>query len=311
MLSKITTRTVERTSAVGLSCSGTDAHCESNFGELLKKAILLMNSLSLDAPFVGIIWLWCLSYLYSRNIEFHHYVILFSVTWLAYSGDRLLDSIRIPAFFHEKPPRHLFATMHFKPLMCTWALVAVFSILYLFHTLNRTEFGGGFCLLAMLLIYFLACFYFPSQARGFLPRELLVGLFFSTATHFFILIQLEHWSFYSVWTSVCFLSLCSLNCLAISRWEHRFDRQAGEVTYFTANPEQIHRFRNVLSGFICLQVFACCFLIFMQLMPIFEISVLTSTLLLLILDRCSLHPHLKPVLADFALFTPCVFLSFL
>lgn len=304
----MTTRTVERTAPPSISCAGTDAHCISGFGEYLQKVGLLTNSMSLDAPFVGVIWLWCFSFLYPSNIEFHHYLILFSVTWLAYSGDRLLDSIRMPAI-HSQVPRHLFATMYFKPLVWTWALVAIFSILYLFHALEMIEIAWGFCLLGMLSIYFLACFYFPRQARGFLPRELLVGLFFSSATHFFVLIQISHWSFYSVWTYICFLSLCSLNCLSISRWEHLSDKQTGEVTFFTRNPEQIHRFQYVLSGFICLQVIACGFVSSMSLMPVFEMSVLSSALLLLILDRSVLSPQLKPVLADFALFTPCMFLS--
>jgi hypothetical protein len=308
MLSKLSSRIPMRTSPACVPGSVTEAHGKNHVGKFLEKAILLANSTSLDAPFVGVIWLWCFSHMYSSNIEFHHFLILFSVTWLSYAGDRLLDSIRTPGV-HSKPPRHVFSSIYFKPLIFTWGLVAVSSILYLLHSLNRAEIAWGICLLLLLSTYYLGCFYFPRQARGLIPRELLVGVFFSTAVHFFVLVQLSHWSSYSVWTFFCFLSLCSLNCLSISRWELASDRQAGEVTFFTTNPKQIHRFRPVLISFICLQVIACSVVVSMHGIPVFEISVLLSATLLLVLDRVSLRPHLKPVLADFALFTPCIILS--
>ncbi len=310
MLSKISSRTFDSSSLIGVSYSDVNVLSESDSRGFAAKAILLINSMSFDAPFVGVIWLWCFSYIYSIDINFHHYFILFSVTWLSYSGDRLLDSIRMPAT-HCKLPRHQFATIHFKPLICIWGLIATFSILFLFNTLSITEIVWGFCLLVLLSIYFLGCFCFPSQLRGVLPRELLVGLFFSSASHFFVLIQVGHWSFYSVWTYVCFLSLCSLNCLSISRWEYSSDKQVGEVTFFTRNPKQIHRLQSVLLWFACLQVMVCSFVVFMDRVPVFEMSVLLSATLLLVLDRCSLSSQIKPVLADFMMFTPCIFLSFL
>ncbi|QDT45792.1 hypothetical protein Pan241w_59200 [Gimesia alba] len=301
-------RIVESTAPSSISCPPVNSLSESEARGVLEKIFLLVNSLSLDAPFVGVIWLWCLSAVYSSRIGFHHYLILFSVTWLAYAGDRLLDSIRTPA----KPcmaPRHLFTSMYFKPLMCAWGLVAVISILYLGLNLGRTEIVWGMSLLALLSIYYLCCFYFPNLARGLLPREMLVGMFFSSATHFFVLIQLADWNYYYVWTFSCFFALCSLNCLLISRCEFLTDLQLGEVTFFTRHPDRLHRFQSMLMWFICLQVLACGCAMFMHRVPVFELSLLSSSGLLLVLDRCLISPHLKPVLADLALFTPWIFMS--
>ncbi len=308
MLSKLLFRPCESTSPVSLTDAGTETHYKIHARSFLEKVILLANSTSLDAPLVAVIWLWCLSHLYPSNIESQHYLILFCVTWLAYAGDRLLDSIRMPKV-QGKSPRHIFSTIYFKPLIYTWGFVAVFSILYLFCSLSRIEIGWGICLLLVLSFYYLGCFYFPRQVRGFIPRELLVGLFFSIATHFFVFVQLNHWSYYSVWTFVCFWVLCSLNCLSISRWEITSDKQVGEVSFFITNPEQVHRFPSVLIAFICLQVLACSIVVFMRNIPAFEMSVLLSAFLLLMLDQFSIRSHLKPVLADLALFTPCVVLS--
>lgn len=304
----MSSRTVERTTPTSGACSQGEALSQSGLGKYFEKTLLLFNSVSLDAPFVGVIWLWCLSSVYSSSIGFHHYFILFNVTWLAYSGDRLLDSIRIPA----EPcmaPRHLFTSMYFKPLMGAWGLIAILSFLYLLLNLGRTETIWGFCLLALLSVYYLSCFYFPNLARGLLPRELLVGLFFSSATHFFVLTQLADWNYYFVWTYFCFFGVCSLNCLLISRCEFLSDRQVGEVTFFTCHPDRIQRFQTIVVWFICLQVVVCCSRIFMHQVPIFEMSLLSSSVFLLILDRSLLNPRLKPVLADIALFTPCIFVG--
>ncbi|QDV53861.1 hypothetical protein Enr17x_59440 [Gimesia fumaroli] len=301
-------RTVERTDATSISCPPVNSLSGSGTRGFLEQTLLLVNSLSLDAPFVGVIWLWCLSTVFSSRIGFQQYLVLFSVTWLSYAGDRLLDSIRTPV----KPctaPRHLFTSMHFKPLMCVWGLVAVYSILYLGLNLGRTEIIWGVCLLALLSLYYLCCFYFPNLARGLLPRELLVGLFFSSATHFFVLIQVTDWSFYFVWTFVCFSCLCSLNCLLISRCEFLSDQQVGEVTFFTRRPDWIHRFQSLLTWFIAIQIIVCCTAIFMNRFPVFELSLLASSVLLLIIDLCLVSRQLKPVLADLALFTPWIFLS--
>ncbi|MCB1147217.1 MAG: hypothetical protein KDK38_10480 [Leptospiraceae bacterium] len=301
-------RIVENTTPTTFSCPPVKSLSESDWGGFLEKALLLINSLSLDAPIVGIIWLWCLSAVYSIRIEVHHFLILFSVTWLSYAGDRLLDSIRTPGK-SCLAPRHLFTSIYFKLLMCAWALVAVFSFLNLVFNLERTEIFWGFCLLILLAIYYLCCFYFPELARGLLPRELLVGLFFSSATHFFVLSHLADGNYYFVWTYGSFLGLCTLNCLLISRCEFFSDQQTGEVTFFTRHPEQIHRFQIILIWFIGLQLIACASGFFMRLVPVFEMSLLLSSIALLLLDRSSLNPLLKPVLADFALFTPCIFVG--
>lgn len=306
MLSKTSSRTIEKPSSTNLANSLTGTFSENELKGFLGRNVLLLNSISLDAPLVAVIWLKCFSSIYSISVEVHHYLILFSVTWLAYSGDRLLDSIRFPAV-DCKSPRHQFATDHFKTLISIWITVAVISSLYLFIILNISEIVWGLFFLGLLLVYFLGCYLFPDLLRGAVPRELVVGLFFSLAVHFFILFQLGHWGLYSFWTFLCFLSLCSLNCLSISYCEYSSDVQAGETSFFTRNPKRLHRFRYALTWFLCLQLVVCVFSIVTNYVSVFEISVLLSTILLLILDRSLVNPRLKPVLADFTLFTPCLF----
>ncbi len=308
MLSKMLTRMTEKSSTANFTNPFTEGRSAGDLGGILGKVILFANSMSLDAPLVGIIWLGCFSSIYSISIEFHHYIALFCVAWLAYAGDRILDSLRFHSVSH-KLPRHQFATIYFKPLVCVWASVAIFSMLYIFSTLTMTEIICGFSLLGLLAIYFMGCFYFPGLLRGVVPRELIVGVFFSLAAHFFVLIQLSHWGFYTIWTFLCFLILCSLNCLSISRWEYFSDEQSGETSFFTRNPERLHRFRYALIWFIYLLFIVCLIAISMYQMPRFELSVLMSAILLLMLDRSLINLHLKPVLADFSLFAPCLILS--
>ncbi|HAH47351.1 MAG TPA: hypothetical protein DCM07_21320 [Planctomycetaceae bacterium] len=308
MLSKFTHRTAQKVSAERLPYyRAVSPHC-SQVSQFPAKILLLVNSLSLDAPFVAITWLWCFSTRYSTKVEIHDYFILFSVTWLAYLGDRLLDSLRLPDA-PERTPRHRFTREFFWPLLICWGLVALISTICLFELLTKIELVWGFGLLFVLAIYFLSCFYIPKFARGLLPRELLVGMFFSLATHFFIWSQVQSWDNGFIWTFNCFLFLCTLNCLCISRWEYQTDRQAGEVSFFTRHPDLMIQVPYFLTGFIMFQLCICSYAIAINLVPVFEISMISSSLILLILDRRSINHQLKPVLADCALLTPCLYLS--
>ena len=277
---------------------------------LLKKALLSINSLSLDAPLVAITWLWFFSHIYNCYIIPAHYYILFSVTWLAYSGDRLLDTLRTPGSIRNTP-RHRFTSQHFVPLLGLWLLTATFSVCFLLMALNSTELKWGFCLLSLLALYFVSCFCFPHLARSFLPREFLVGMFFSIATHFFIVVQQPAWAPYQFWTGFSFFAICTLNCLAISRWEFTSDLDAREVTFFTSNPERLKQFHHILIVFLILQSVISILMMWNQQVPVFELSLLLSTLLLIGLDRGNVSSRLKPVLADLALLTPWLILSIL
>jgi len=309
MLGKSPTSTAKRRPASGISCRETSPYIESGtLRQILEKSVLLFNSLSLDAPLVAVTWLWCLAELYSCPIQPHHFYLLFSVTWLAYSGDRLLDTLRMPGNIRQTP-RHQFTSRHFKPLISLWTLTALISICFLLISLNSIEIQWGFSLLGLLTIYFLACFYIPRLARRILAREFLVGLFFSTATHFFILIQQKDWSPYYLWTCLCFFCICALNCLAISRWEFTSDQRAQEVTYFTSRPARLQQFSKLLLAFLVIQFGSSVLLIYRSQLPTFELSLLLSTVLLLVLDRSSVQNHLKPVLADLALLTPWLVLG--
>ncbi|QDV21387.1 hypothetical protein Pan153_60750 [Gimesia panareensis] len=309
MLSKISTSTAKRTPASGLSCQEPASLFRiSSLRNHLEKAVLLLNSLSLDAPLVAVTWLWCLSKLYFCPILMHHYFILFSVTWLAYSGDRLLDTLRMPGNIRHTP-RHQFTSRHFKPLLFIWSLTAISSVCVLLISLSPTELIWGLILLGLLSIYFISCFYIPQLARRILTREFLVGLFFSSATHFFILVQQSSWSLYILWSYIGFLSICTLNCLAISRWEFASDMQAQEVTFFTSRPARLYHFQKMLLTFLGLLSGVSFFLIYENQIPTFELCLLLSTLMLIILDRSSLQLSLKPVLADLALLTPWLVLS--
>ncbi|MEQ8852937.1 hypothetical protein [Gimesia sp.] len=284
-----------------LSLTGSIRH-------LLKKALLSINSLSLDAPLVAVTWLWCFSRIYNCYVIPAQYYILFSVTWLAYSGDRLLDTLRTPGSIRNTP-RHRFTSRYFIPLLGLWLLIATFSVCFLLVTLNSTELKRGLCLLSLLALYFVSCFCFPHLARSFLPRELLVGMFFSIAIHFFIVVQQPTWTPYHFWTGFSFFAICTLNCLAISRWEFTSDLDAREVTFFTSKPERLHQFHNLLIVFLILQSVISVLMIWKQQIPAFELSLLLSTLLLIGLDRGTVSLRLKPVLADLALLTPWLILS--
>lgn len=304
----MTFRTAGQPTHPRISCPPVNSIPDSPVRGGIVRGLLLINSLSLDAPLVAAIWLWCFSQIFSVEISVHYYLVLISITWLAYAGDRLLDCMR-SLKKTGMAPRHDFTSIHFRILMSAWCLVAILSLCFLLQDLSTEELLTGGALVTVLAIYYLLCFYFPRLARGLLPREILVGLFFSTATHVFVFQNLGQWSSYLVWTFLCFWGSCSLNCLLISRCEFQSDQRSGEVTFFTRRPQRLHRFSSILIWYISFQMIACGVSFAYQRFPYFELSMLSSACLLFLLDRSPLEVALKPVLADMALLTPCLLIS--
>ncbi len=73
------------------------------------------NVLSLDAPLVALAWQEAFAQVMAVELGAAQRVLLAVCTWLAYSGDRLLDARRLPDGPVDSA-RHAFARKHARPL---------------------------------------------------------------------------------------------------------------------------------------------------------------------------------------------------
>lgn len=178
------------------------------------------NILSLDAPLIALAWqeLWaqCLVV----EISWMHRVMLALATWLAYSGDRLLDARRLKG--PTESPRHKFSHKHYLLLTKVW-FIGLVTVITLGLQLSVLEIINGLILLVVVASYFLIHHWQYTRAFAGSAKEITAGTVFSVGTVFFVMTV-------SALTSallLCFASwvgLCVMNCLAIACWDRQRDK---------------------------------------------------------------------------------------
>ncbi len=190
-----------------------------------------MNSLSLDAPLVAVSWQNLASRILGVSLTWNEVLLLFLATWLAYAGDRLLDSIQ-QAENKSGLPRHLFAVKYRQILGFVWGGVFLLTTILALVTVVLSKLMIASALVSGVAFYFLICFLFPRFARIIIPRELVVsGVFVATAL-FFPVSHSQGFAYLALTTylAIVLWSLALMNCLGISCWERDEDHRAGERT---------------------------------------------------------------------------------
>ena len=191
------------------------------------------NLLSLDAPLVALVWqeLWaqCLAV----EISYLHRALLVLATWLAYSGDRLLDVRHLKGPVDS--PRHEFARCHFYVLSKLWVVAFALAVV-LGLQLPLHEIICGLVLLLVLGAYFLSHHSQPIRKHAGNMKEMMAGLIFAFGTIFFVVIQVPHTPAF-VLVFVAWAALCCMNCLTIACWDRDRDiamRQHSLAQYWNA-----------------------------------------------------------------------------
>ncbi|MCG6157377.1 hypothetical protein [Rubinisphaera margarita] len=272
----------------------------------LSRFLLLLNALSLDAPLAAIAWQDLAARHFGVHVLWTERLLLLLGTWLVYCGDRLLDTVFTDQN-HALIGRHLFVRQKRGPLLVVWLILALVAGVLIEETVNGNDLRAGIALVFTLAAYFLICLRWP-QFRFYLPRELVVSVYFLAAIVFFPAIHATGDWFGIIATPFCgvCLVLAFLNCLGISCWEAIEDGQAGEWTMATRNPWIVEKYRylalfaaGVLGGM----------LLGGPLPAEFEAGAMLAALLLAALDVVPVSRELKPVLADLILIVPWLIVS--
>ncbi len=185
--------------------------------------LTLWHLLSLDAPTIAVLWTLFPARLNHIPIPGTTLLATALAVWTLYAADRLLDTCRLPPHpvaisTPHLEPRHLFHHRHRRPFLLTIAAAATLLLFLLPHllpsalSLYLTE-------AALLAAYFLLIHTAPPRI---LPKELLVGLFFSAATFIPTVARAPSLRLTLLPGALLFAALCTLNCLFIYTWEHPF-----------------------------------------------------------------------------------------
>lgn len=138
---------------------------------------LLPNLLSLDAPLVGLAWMWMLARaLRVEYIQFHVWFILPLAIWCIYVLDRLIDSWVHPGR-RDCSPRHVFH-WRWRWLLLAASLMGVGVCLYHgMFVLSRATFSAGLVAALLSGVYFILAFF--QSGRVHYAKNFMAGMIFA------------------------------------------------------------------------------------------------------------------------------------
>jgi hypothetical protein len=155
-------------------------------------------------------------------------------TWLIYVADRILDGLPARASYSLRE-RHFFYARHRRAFLIA-AAPATLMLLWLIVTrMNPEARREDVAVFAAALIYFAVIHVHGPAAERWLPKELTVGVVFAAAT------AVPAWSrlpasgnapcrpVLAVMT-LFFAALCWLNCVAIEKWEGKWEQNRPHAT---------------------------------------------------------------------------------
>ncbi len=273
-------------------------------GSLLDSLLVLSKNLCLDAPLVALVWQEFLARVWDAPVQPGHRLTLACITWLAYMGDRLLDGPRQGQ--QGRSERHSFAWTHRPGLQAAWIGMALLGAALVYFLLPVTDWIPGFLFFAGLALYCLAARTWPRLIRGIVPRELLVGIFFSIACSLFVFTTLGQLPVTGVLLALAFALLCSLDCWAISCTDRDRDLLQGEWNLVTS---YAWAWRAFPQASLCYSASILAISLFLPVAPArFLQAIALSGLLLFAITRFLGMSRRLTLYADLTLMSPLLFL---
>jgi hypothetical protein len=275
----------------------------------LRKLLLWLNVVCLDAPLVAIAWQWVFAHCLHVGVSVWARAALFLTAWLIYLVDRLADAISLQTNC-ARSVRQQFCLLHKKLWLGLIPAVGLVDAAIVLLRLNRDLLISGACLSGIAAVY-LAVNYAFSELWEIIPlKEITVGFLFSAGT---LLVLIPKFALPpstveplpALLAMLLFAILCSLNCMSIAVWERDLDRAQRKHSIATRYPGI-----GVPIRVSCIVVAVAALLLATlcsSLLPI-AISLSVGASLLALLHFLPIGDDERTALADLVLLTPVAFL---
>jgi hypothetical protein len=172
------------------------------------------NLLSLDAPFVALLWQLLFVRCFHGSLGMLPAALLAIAVWLIYVADRTLDAWR----GLTEQPRHEFYGRHWRAVLPIWIAALGGAAWLAWSQLPRPLFVQGAAVASATALYLAAVHLTPGLLRRAGSKESAVAVLFGLGA------SLAAWP--SVQTTgdvlaiMLFSCLCWMNCAAIDDWEN-------------------------------------------------------------------------------------------
>ena len=277
--------------------------------------------LSLDAPTVAVLWAWLFARAMHLRLPSVALLLLGLATWLFYVADRILHGLRKERRELLRD-RHIFHARHRRAFLSAALFLAGLSVWMaltrMYPRALREDLFLSICALLYLWLVHAASRVSAHRQMRWLPKEMVVGIIFASATAVPAWSRLNQRSgvekIQLFEAAVFFAALCWINCVAIVKWEaepllplDRLDRS----TPFAAHPSTrwAGDHLQAILAFIALLSIIAAYLAPAGGLRAVYLAALLSSGLILALDarRSRIAPlHLR-IAVDAALLTPLAF----
>lgn len=216
------------------------------------------NLLGIDAPIVAVVWQYFFACNFGLKIPGSNYLTLFSVVWVIYSVDRLLDARML-----KRPEgatlRHSFYHRNYRIAFVFTGILIVFTGLSCLCFLPVELIKTGSFVGAFVVIYLLHQIWAKGPMMMIVPKEVFIGMVFAVGST----LTGHTWSGESISDAffspsvILFGVLCSMNCIAISVWERVHDVENDSNALPQLFPQVVKLFPIIACAvFISLIVFS-------------------------------------------------------
>jgi hypothetical protein len=177
------------------------------------------NLLTLQAPFVAVLWQILLAHSLHVLLDPFASCSLALAVWLIYVTDHLIDTARPAGMLSPDPPRKAFCRRHRDKFLITAIIVGCILAAAASRLLWATTARMGWRLSVAVLSYFALIHLTPSHWRRGWPREAVVGAIFTLGTFGAVWLANGEKTLPLLASAGTFMLLCCTNCSVIETWE--------------------------------------------------------------------------------------------
>ncbi len=253
-----------------------------------------LNTLSLDAPLVVLLWSEIICIQFEKTIPTDYKIVFFFSTWLAYSADRFLESYskNKDSFTCD---RHLFFFKNKMVYILIWFTIFGLAICIAVKEFLLQNLILCFGLLVIVILNQLQSFFRSSRVERIFPKNIRTSLILSLTCFYLPLLFSLDFSIELLSSFLVVANLFFYNCLKIKFWEESDNRfKFKKYNSITKNhigvPSQI-KISLFSAG-------AFCIIIFNQTLYLLLISIVLTLVFAIMIERTKLAPRSKRVFLD-------------
>ncbi|MFK8111506.1 MAG: hypothetical protein AB8B91_04875 [Rubripirellula sp.] len=200
-----------------------------------------INTLSLDAVCIGLFWMTLVTRVHcNRWPSFAEASVIGLSIWLAYTADRLLDSLKLD-ISRPHTLRHRIHLEYRRPFVAFWIMALLANTYLIMYYATSEQLRWGYAGVAVVIAYIASAHLAQTRiraSRGWsIPKELQAGMVFAMGVSFVAWTEQNQPASISLVTiSVTLGLLFSLNCFAVASWEDDLDAQQRFPSWVTRFP---------------------------------------------------------------------------